>query len=317
MKKIVIFGGGSGLSQILKGLKLFPIEITSVVTVADNGKSTGRLRKEFSIPAVGDISKVLIAMSEIDNDITELLNYRFTASKTLGDHSIKNLLLTALLDIKGDFKHALPVMEELLNTKGRILPLTEENVDLIGRTINDKFIVGEAEITASKEQIIEILYNKKFKVNPDILEAIEEADLILISSGSLFTSILPHIIVKDIKNSINQSRTKVMYLSNLVTQPGETDGFQVSNHLKLIQQYINVDIVIANNTEIEPNVAEYYATKEQKDPVHLDIENIKKLNIEVIGDKIYTIEDDSLRHDSLKTAYLIFSYLMKNDDIYN
>ena len=143
MKKITIFGGGSGLSQILKGLKLFPVEITAVVSVADNGASTGRLRKDLNIPAVGDISKVMLAMSNVDNDTLKLLNYRFTKSKTLGNHSIKNLLLSALLDIKGNFNDSIPILMKLLDVNGNILPLTEDNADLVGITEDNKKILGE------------------------------------------------------------------------------------------------------------------------------------------------------------------------------
>ena len=129
MKKIVIFGGGSGLSQILKGLKLFPIDITAIVSVSDNGRSTGRLRKEMHQPAVGDITKVMLSMANLSPDMKELMNYRFTKSRTLGNHSIKNLLLTALLDIKGDFASSLPILEDILDIEnGKILPLTEDYV---------------------------------------------------------------------------------------------------------------------------------------------------------------------------------------------
>ena len=135
MKKILIFGGGSGLSQILKGLKLFPLDITAVVSVSDNGRSTGMLRKEMNIPAVGDITKVMLSMANIDSDMQELLNYRFTKSRSLGNHSIKNLLLTALLDIKGNFASSLPILEKMLDiTNGKILPLTEDSVNLVGIT---------------------------------------------------------------------------------------------------------------------------------------------------------------------------------------
>ena len=194
MKKIVIFGGGSGLSQILKGLKLFPLDITAVVSVADNGASTGRLRKDLNIPAVGDISKVMLAMSNLDSDTLNMLNYRFTKSKTLGNHSIKNLLLSALLDIKGNFKSSIPVMMNLLNIKGNILPLTEDNADLVGITENGKKIIGEEQITKCASKIKKVEYNRKITVNPDVLEAVNNADLIIFSSGSLLTSIAPHLI---------------------------------------------------------------------------------------------------------------------------
>ena len=165
MKKIIIFGGGSGLSQILKGLKLFPVEITAVVSVADNGASTGRLRKDLNIPAVGDISKVMLAMSNLDNDTLSLLNYRFTKSKTLGNHSVKNLLLSALLDIKGTFKDSIPIMMKLLDIKGNILPLTEDNANLIGITDDNKKIIGEEQITKCPNKIKKIEYDQKITIN--------------------------------------------------------------------------------------------------------------------------------------------------------
>ena len=160
MKKIVIFGGGSGLSQLLKGIKLFPIDITAVVSVFDNGRSTGLLRKEMHIPAVGDISKVMLSMADTNEDIQELMNYRFVKSKTLGMHSVKNLLLTALLDLKGSFAEAIPVMEKLLDVKGTVLPITEEDINLVGITQDGKKIVGEAEITKCASKIVEVKYDK-------------------------------------------------------------------------------------------------------------------------------------------------------------
>lgn len=312
MKKIVIFGGGSGLSQILKGLKLFPVDITAVVSVSDNGRSTGRLRKEMNIPAVGDITKVMLAMANVDNDLENLLNYRFTKSKTLGNHSIKNLLLTALLDIKGNFASSLPILEKLLDiTNGKILPLTEDSVNLVGITESGKKVVGEEQITNSKSKIVKIEYDKDIVVNPEVNKAVDNADLIIFSSGSLYTSIIPHLINKDLVKKINESPAKKLYICNLFTQPGETDGFKVSDHIKIIENYLDggkLDIVVANDKPMSSNLSKKYATNEQKDPVILDEENLK--DIHVIKDTLYVIENDYYRHDALKTAYLIFSYLM-------
>lgn len=317
MKKIVIFGGGSGLSQILKGLKLFPLDITAVVSVSDNGRSTGRLRKEMNIPAVGDITKVMLSMANIDNDMQELLNYRFTKSKSLGNHSIKNLLLTALLDIKGNFALSLPILEKMLDiTNGKILPLTEDSVNLVGITSNGKKVIGEEQITKCKDKIIKIDYNKDITVNPEVYKAIKSADLIIFSSGSLYTSIIPHLINKDLVKSINESHAKKLYICNLFTQPGETDGFKVSDHLKIIEDYLgknSIDIVVANSKPMSTTLSKKYSTDEQKDPVILDIEYFQKNNIHVISDILYVVEDGYYRHDSLKTAYLIFSYLMDNN----
>ncbi len=312
MKRIVIFGGGSGLSQILKGLKLFPVDITAVVSVSDNGRSTGRLRKEMNIPAVGDITKVMLAMANVDNDLENLLNYRFTKSKTLGNHSIKNLLLTALLDIKGNFASSLPILEKLLDiTNGKILPLTEDSVNLVGITESGKKVVGEEQVTNSKSKIVKIEYDKDIVVNPEVNKAVDNADLIIFSSGSLYTSIIPHLINKDLVKKINESPAKKLYICNLFTQPGETDGFKVSDHIKIIENYLDggkLDIVVANDKPMSSNLSKKYATNEQKDPVILDEENLK--DVHVIKDTLYVIENDYYRHDALKTAYLIFSYLM-------
>ena len=313
MKNVVIFGGGSGLSQLLKGLKLFPINVTAVVSVADNGRSTGALRKEFDIPAVGDISKVLLAMANTDSDNTDLLNYRFAKNSKLSEHSIKNLLLTALLDIKGDFAHAIPIMCKLFNIQGTVLPLTEEPVDLIAKTEFGEYIIGESEITHAKCNIDEIFYDKKFEINPEIFKAINKADLIIFSCGSVYTSIMPHIVLKEITDAINESNAKTLYVCNLVTQPGETDNYKVSDHIKVFQKYLGpegLDAIIANNSKMSNYLVKKYATMEQKDPVILDKKEVLKTNVKLIEDKIYKIEDNVLRHDSLKTAYLIFSYLM-------
>ena len=280
MKKIVIFGGGSGLSQLLKGLKLFPIDVTAVVSVSDNGGSTGRVRKDYNIPAVGDVSKVLLSMSECENDIKELMNYRFTKSKSLGNHSIKNLLLTALLDLKGNFDTSLPVLEKILDVKGKVLPLTEDNVDLVGLTSDGKKIVGEEQITYTKKKVVRITYSNEITVNPKVIESVKKADLIIFSSGSLITSIIPHLLNNKLNNAIKNSKAKKMYICNLFTQPGETDDYKVSDHLKLLESYLGkntIDIVIANNSKMNSSLVKKYSKKEQKDPVELDMEELQKV----------------------------------------
>ena len=313
MKKIVIFGGGSGLSQLLKGLKLFPIDLTAVVSVSDNGRSTGRLRKDYHIPAVGDITKVMLAMSDCDNNMRDLMNYRFTKSKSLGNHSIKNLLLTALLDLHGNFDNSLPILEDILDLKGTVLPLTEDNVDLVGITKDGKELVGEEQITKTKKKIERIKYSDNITVNPKVLNAVKNADLIIFSSGSLITSIIPHLLNTKLNNAIKASKAKTMYICNLFTQPGETDGFKVSDHIKLLESYLgknSIDIVIANNVRLNTNLMKKYLTEEQKDQVELDMDTLNQMHKYVISDRLYTIEDNYYRHDALKTGYLIFSYLM-------
>ena len=316
MKKVVIFGGGSGLSQLLKGLKLFPIEITAVVTVADNGASSGRLRKELKIPAVGDVSKVMLSMANVSDDLIDLMNYRFVKSKTLGNHSVKNLLLTALLDMKGSFDKAIPVLADILDLKGTVLPLTEDSINLVGITTDGKKIYGEEQITKCASKIDYVEYDKEFTVNPKVFAAIKSADLIIFSSGSLLTSIIPHLIDKTLVKAINGAASPKMYICNLFTQPGETDDFSVYDHVAYLEKYLgknSLDVVIANNTIMSSKLASRYASEELKDPVIFDLSEFEGSNIHLIADKLFTIEDGYYRHDSLKTAYLIFSYLMDGD----
>ena len=316
MKKVVIFGGGSGLSQLLNELKLFSIEITAVVTVADNGASSGRLRKELKIPAVGDVSKVMLSMANVSDDLIDLMNYRFVKSKTLGNHSVKNLLLTALLDMKGSFDKAIPVLADILDLKGTVLPLTEDSINLVGITTDGKKIYGEEQITKCASKIDYVEYDKEFTVNPKVFAAIKSADLIIFSSGSLLTSIIPHLIDKTLVKAINGAASPKMYVCNLFTQPGETDDFRVYDHVAYLEKYLgqgNLDVVIANNTIMSSKLASRYASEELKDPVIFDLSEFEGSNIHLIADKLFTIEDGYYRHDSLKTAYLIFSYLMDGD----
>ena len=313
MKKIVIFGGGSGLSQLLKGIKLFPVEITAVVSVADNGSSTGRLRKELNIPAVGDITKVMLSMSNVDKDVKDLMDYRFTKSKSLGNHSVKNLLLTALLDLKGSLDSAIPVLGDILDLKGTVLPLTEDSINLVGITTDGKKVIGEEQVTKCAKKIDYVTYDKKINVNKKVINAINNADLIIFSSGSLLTSITPHLIDKDLVNVINNAKADKMYICNLFTQPGETDDFTVKNHIDFLEKYLgkgSIDVVVANNAIISSKLASKYADEEQKDPVLLNMDELSDSSVYVIADKLYTIENGYYRHNSLKTGYLIFSYLM-------
>lgn len=312
MKNVVVFGGGTGLSHLLSGLKLFPVNVTAVISVADNGKSTGTLKRELNIPAVGDIGKVMLTMANSNQELIDLLSYRFKNS-SLEDHPIRNILMAALIDQKGNLTDAIDFMCRLLKINGRILPNTEDKVELIGIMDDGTKIFGEENITKSSKLIKEIKYDKEFRVNIEVIKAIKQADLIIFSPGSLYTSILPHLIIKDIKNAINESKAKKMYVSNLFTQPGETDDFKVSDHIKVIKNYINnIDVVISNDKNIPYKTRQKYLRKEEKDMVKADRKEIEKLNTKLISDKLYIFskEDGTIKHDSLKTSYLIFSYLM-------
>lgn len=312
MKNVVVFGGGTGLSHLLSGLKLFPVNVTAVISVADNGRSTGTLKRELNIPAVGDIGKVMLTMANGDQELIDLLSYRFK-NPSLENHPIRNILMAALIDQKGNLTDAIDFMCRLLKINGRILPNTEDKVELVGIMEDGTKIVGEENITYSDKKIKELKYDKKFNVNEEVLKSIKNADLIIFSPGSLYTSILPHIIVEEIKDAINKSKAKKMYVCNLFTQPGETDDFKVSDHIKVIEKYIeHIDVVISNNKNIPYKTRQKYQREEEKDLVKVDKREIEKLNTQLISDKLYVFSkvDGTIKHDSLKTSYLIFSYLM-------
>ena len=225
MKNVVVFGGGTGLSHLLSGLKLFPVNVTAIISVADNGKSTGTLKRELNIPAVGDIGKVMLTMSNADKDLIDLISYRFN-NPSLLNHPIRNMMLAALIEQKGNLTDAIDFMCKLLKINGRILPITEDKIELIGIMEDNSKIIGESNITKSSKRIKEIKYDTKFIVNIEVIKSIKDADLIIFSPGSLYTSILPHIIIPEIKDAINMSKAKKMYVANLFTQPGETDDFK-------------------------------------------------------------------------------------------
>ena len=315
-KKVVVFGGGTGISYLLKGLKDFPVDITAVITVSDNGKSTGKLREEFHIPAVGDIRKVITNLSQIDKPIKDMMSYRFNTSSDLDGHALGNIILTAMLDITGSLKDSIKQLSKLLDVKHTVLPISEDsNLTLMGRDVEGNVIEGEEQITKSPNRIEKIYYKTEPKVLPEVLEAIKKADLIILSMGSIYTSVLPNIICKEVKETLSKLKTPIMYLSNIVTQPGETDNFMVSDHLKLLNRYLEkrtIDVVVANNTPISEKMAKKYATKEQKDPVLIDYEEIEKMKVELIEDDLAIIDkDNTLKHNSLKLSSIIFSYLMR------
>lgn len=311
-EKIVLFGGGSGLSTLLRGMKLFPVDITAVVSVCDDGKSTGRLREEFNIPAVGDIRKVMASLSQTQPIFEDIFNYRFNTTSDLDGHTLGNLFLTAAAEVTGSVSNAIESLSDILKLKGKILPLTEDLVVLIGKMEDGMEVYGEHNITASNKKIMKVYYEKEPIINKEVLKAIRNADLIVLSMGSLFTSIIPNLICKEVIREIDKSKAKILYVCNMMTQPGETDNFKASDHVNLINEYLGkrkIDIVIANSGNISEDLAQKYKTLEQKDKVELDFKKLKK--VKVISDDLVTVEDGWLRHDYVKTSFYIFSTLLK------
>ena len=316
LKKVVVLGGGTGLSTLLRGLKQFPVDITAVVSVSDDGRSTGKLRKEFNVPAVGDIRQVIIALSETEPLFKKLLNYRFNTNSELNGHALGNLLLTALIDVAGNMSTGIESLGKILNLKGKVLPLTEDNVILMAKMDDNSVVEGEHNITESEKNIKEIFYKKTPKVLDEVIYEIEHASLIIFSMGSLYTSLLPNLICDEVKVAIDNSKADIMYICNIMTQPGETDDYKASDHIKTINKYLinrKIDVVIVNNGKITKKIKNKYLSMEQKDQVILDKVELKKLNLKIITDNFVKVENGILRHNIAKLGFHIYAYLLKGE----
>ena len=307
-RKVVVLGGGTGSSTLLRGLKEFPLDLTAIVSVCDDGKSTGILREEFNIPAVGDIRRVLVALSETEPLVMELFNYRFKTTSDLDGHTVGNLLLTASSGITGNLSDGIEALSKVFNLKGKVVPLTEDNVVLLGEMEDGSIVEGEHNITVNTNKIKRVFYKEEPVPTKEAVKAIEDADLILLSMGSLFTSIIPNLICEEIVNAIDRSQGKIMYVCNMVTQPGETEDFKLNQYLGRRK----IDVVIANNGEIDAEMAKRYESLEQKDAVELDITETENLVNELISDDYVTVKNNLLRHNVLKLGMHIFGYLLEN-----
>lgn len=311
--KVAVLGGGTGMSTLLRGLKKLPFDISAVVAVSDDGKSTGRLREEFNMLAVGDIRKVLVSLSEDEENVSKLLEYRFDTNSDLNGHPIGNLLLTGANEITGNMSDGIELVNSILKLGGKVLPLTEDNVTLMGQMSDGSVIEGEHNITEDKNNIESVFYKEKPTVNPDVLKAIRESDAIILSMGSLFTSIMPNLICDEVIKELEKSHAKIIYICNIMTQPGETDDFSVSHHIRLLNKFLGnrkVDAVVVNNGLIESEITQKYANSEEKDLVEVDYDNIKKLGSEIIENNYVLIENNMIRHNALKVSIDLLSYLL-------
>lgn len=310
-KNVVVLGGGTGQSVLLSGLKKFPVNITAVVSVADDGRNTGKLREQFNIPAMGDVRRVLIALSETEDFVAELFSYRFKGDCDLGGNNIGNLLLTAMSDICGNLSSGVKEISKILNLKGEVLPLTDDNVVLMGEMNDGSIIEGEHNITLSPKKIKRVFYKESPIVNVEVIDKIKDSDAIILSMGSVYTSIIPNLLCKEVIDAIDSSNAKIIYVCNVMTQPGETDDFKVSDHIKLLNNYLGkrkIDTVITNSEEISVETQRIYETTEQKDLVIIDDENI---DIEIVSKPLIKVENNVIRHDNLKLGLEIINILSK------
>lgn len=251
--KIVAIGGGSGLSTLLRGLKNYPISLSAVVTMTDNGASSGRLSRELGSLPPGDVRKCLAALSRDEELLTQLFEYRFSSGRGINGHSLGNLLLIALSEITGDFEKAVEASSKILSIKGEVIPSTLEHVSLLAKLKNGQVALGEEDIPIGGHRFgIDkiLLVPESIKANPKALYFISNADVLVFGPGSMYTSILPNLLIKDIKQAICASSAKKIYICNTSTERGETEGFSVEDHLLLLKSYLGkaeIDAMVVNN----------------------------------------------------------------------
>lgn len=310
--KVVVLGGGTGLSVLLRGLKTFPVDITAIVTVADDGGSSGRLRRELNIPPPGDIRNVLVALSEVEPLVEELFQHRFENGNGLSGHSLGNLLLAGMASITGDFAQGVQEISRVLNVKGKVLPASNDQVTLHAEYVDGTFIEGESNIPKVGKRIKKVFLKPE---NPEpmreALYAIEEADLIVLGPGSLYTSVIPNLLVSGMKEALKKTTAMKVYICNVMTQPGETDGYTVSDHVQAIDQHADgkiIDAVLLNSQPIPFSYAQHYK-KEGAEGVIVDEEVLRKMEVLLIGDELLYFDDERLRHDPLKVSQQLVSLL--------
>ena len=262
MKKVVVIGGGHGQAAVLRGLKdIENIELTTIVTVADDGGSTGKLRRDFQIPAMGDIRGVMLALAEEETLLNTLMNYRFDEqSETMGGHNLGNIILTALTQSTGSFMEAITMISKVLKVKGNIVPSTTQVITLYAVMEDGTIVRGESNIPKVRNHIQKVYYNKPVKATSAAIDAIRSADYIVYGAGSLYTSILPNIIIEDIRLAIQQSKAKKVYFCNPMTQSGETEFYTVEDHVRAIEDHVQdkVDKVFVASDIIPNDVLKAY-----------------------------------------------------------
>ncbi|MCU6712382.1 YvcK family protein [Paenibacillus sp. J5C_2022] len=306
--KIVVIGGGTGLSVMLRGLKEKPLDITAIVTVADDGGSSGILRNELQIPPPGDIRNVLMALADTEPLLAEVLNYRFNNGTGLVGHSLGNLIVAAMTDISGDFVTGVRQLSQVLAVRGRVLPAADRAIVLSAEMEDGTIITGESMIPKAGGRIARVfLEPHDVEPLPEAVEALESADAILIGPGSLYTSIMPNLIVPKLAQAIVASNAVKLFVCNVMTQPGETDNYTVSQHLDAVYRHIGhhlFDYVIVNNGDIPPQVEDRYAEKGAK-AVRLDMDEVSKRGYKVIADRLVLFQT-FLRHDAERLSHHIY-----------
>ena len=311
MAKIVVIGGGHGQSAICRGIKNIPdAEITAIVTVADDGGSTGRLRRQFHIPAMGDIRNVMISLAEDETVMKELMDFRFEDPDGDGmdvhGHNLGNLILTALTQQRGSFLEAIQTIGQVLNVKGTIVPATTQVITLFARMEDGVIVKGEASIPNVNNHIREVFYDEEVTADPEAVQAILDAELIIYGVGSVYTSILQNVIIPEIRDALKETTAKRVYICNAMTQPGETDGYSVEDHVDaLLHHGAPVDAVLVPSDILPYEIVSRYFD-EGSTPVML---KYQKHDYEVIQKSLLNFDRKLIRHDTQKVAEAIEAML--------
>ncbi|OLN23978.1 hypothetical protein BTO30_00720 [Domibacillus antri] len=312
--KVVIIGGGTGLSVLLRGLKRHPIDLSAIVTVADDGGSSGRLRDELNIPPPGDIRNVLAALSDVEPLVESLFQHRFSTKNELSGHALGNLMIAALSSITGDFGHAIQEMSRVLNVRGKVLPAANQSVVLHAEMEDGSVVSGESKIPYSGKKINRVfLTPEKIEPLPETIRSIREADMIILGPGSLYTSILPNLLVPGIGEEVCAAKAKKVYICNLMTQAGETLDFTASDHVGAIYDHMKcsfIDTILVNKEPIPAVIQERYKEERAK-PVVYDVENLQSMGLDAIFDDIVTYDDCIIRHDTAKVAEILVRLIPK------
>ena len=311
-KHIGVIGGGHGQSAICRGIKNIPdVDISAIVTVADDGGSTGRLRRRFHIPAMGDIRNVMISLAESETLMTDIMNYRFDdpdGSETdISGHNLGNLILTALTQQTGSFMEAVSEIQKVLNVRGKIIPATSQVITLLAKMEDGVVVKGEANIPTRANRISRVFYDQPVHAESEAIEAIRQADLIIYGIGSVYTSILPNVIIPEIQQELMKAKARKVYFCNAMTQPGETDGYCLEEHVAALRSHgVPVDAVITS-TEIIPEdiLVSYY--RQGSTPVYI---RDGQHDYEIIRRSLLIFKDGLIRHDP-KQIQAVISDLVK------
>ena len=316
--RVVAVGGGTGLSMLLSGIKNITNNITAVVSVGDDGGSSGRLRESLGILPPGDIRHCITALADDEDLVTKLFKYRFKNGEGLEGHSFGNLLLTALCAITGNMASAVKACASVITIRGRVLPATLDDMKLSAEMEDGRIIHGESNIPEAGGKIVR-LYSEPSdcKALPEVIEAIKHAELIILGPGSLYTSVIPNLLIKEISQEIAKSKAKKIYVCNIMSQPGETDGYKVSDHLKALLLHSGenklVDAVLVNNS-VPENIDPKYANSGSY-PVEFDGNEVKKLGVQVCAKNLIEPNKNGLvRHSSRNVARSIYYWFRKGDN---